>query len=172
MTDIFTPHELRFERLLDAPVATVWRWLVDPELRAKWFMAGPIDLRVGGSFGLTIAHDNLSDGDVPTPERYAKMQGHGWSETITRVEPERVLAFEWDNGDNGEVTITLTPEGERTRLSLVHSGIKDRSGAANFGGGWGSHLTVLERRLRGDAVPDFWALHATAEASAKAALAD
>ena len=70
MADRFTEHELRFERLLDAPVATVWRWIVEPELRARWFMAGPTDLRVGGGFGLTMDHDNLSDGDVPTPEKY------------------------------------------------------------------------------------------------------
>lgn len=53
---------------------------------------------------------------------------------------------------------------------LLHRGIQDRDGAINFAGGWASHLAVLERRLRGDAVPDFWALHAEAEARAKAAL--
>lgn len=168
--DTFTAHELRFERLLDAPVATVWAWLVEPELRARWFMAGPTDLRVGGNFGLSMNHDNLSDQKVPTPEKYRAHLGHSWSETITRLEPGRLLAIRWDDGENGEVTFTLTPEGERTRLVLLHSGIKNRDGAVNFGGGWGSHLAVLERRLRGDAVPDFWALHADAEAHAKAAL--
>lgn len=170
MADRITEHELRFERLLDAPVATVWRWLVEPELRAKWFMAGPTDLRVGGKFGLTMDHDNLSDGDVTTPEKYRDHIGHSWSETITQLEPERLLGISWDNGDNGEVTFTLEPEGDKTRLTLHHTGIKDRDGAANFAGGWGSHLAVLERRLRGDAVPNFWTLHAEAEARAKAAL--
>ena len=82
----------------------------------------------------------------------------------------RILAFEWDEGKYGEVTFTLAGEGERTRLTLVHSVIADRAGAISFGGGWGSHLTVLKRRLRGDALPDFWALHAEAKARARAAL--
>lgn len=170
MTDTITAHELRFERLLDAPVATVWAYLVDPDLRAKWFMGGPSDIRPGGTIGLAMEHNNLSDEVVPTPEKYRGYIGHSWTERVTRVEDGRLLAFSWDDGDNGEVTITLTPEGERTRLVLHHTGIKDGAGALNFAGGWGSHLAVLERRLRGERVPDFWALHAEAEAAAKAAL--
>jgi len=33
-----------------------------------------------------------------------------------------------------------------------------------------SHLAVLERRIRGEAVPDFWALHALAEETVGKAL--
>ena len=40
MTDTITPRQLRFERTLDAPIETVWRYLIEPELRAKWFMGG------------------------------------------------------------------------------------------------------------------------------------
>lgn len=170
MTDRMTTRELRFERLLDAPVSTVWRWLVEPELRARWFMAGADDLRPGGTIGLTMDHDNLSDVPVETPETYRPYVGHGWTERITRIEPERLLAFTWEGGEAGEVTISLTPEGERTRLVLVHGGLRGRPDALNFGGGWRSHLAVLERRLRGDPVPDFWALHSEAERSVAAAL--
>lgn len=170
MSDTILPDQLRFERVLDAPISTVWAYLVDPELRARWFMGGPSDIRLGGTIGLTMKHDALSDDDVPTPEKYRRHVGQSWSEQVTQIEPERLLAFEWDRGENGTVTITLAPEGERTRLVLVHSGIRDRAGAINFAGGWGSHLAVLERRLRGQAVPDFWALHAQAEARASAAL--
>jgi uncharacterized protein YndB with AHSA1/START domain len=170
-SDSISTQELRFERLLEAPIATVWRWLAEPELRARWFMADDgDDLRTGGRIGFAFAHERLSDGDVPTPEQYRAHVGSTWSETVTRCEPPHVLAFEWDGGAAGEVTITLSEAGERTRLVLVHSGLRGRDDAINFGGGWRSHLAVLERRLRGEAVPDFWALHAEAEAHAEHAL--
>lgn len=170
-TDRFTTRELRFERLLDAPIATVWRWLIEPDLRARWFMGGPTDARVGGALGLTMAHDNLSDGDAPAPERYRPYLGKSWSETITAIDPPHLLAFEWDGGSAGTVTIELSEEGDRTRLVLTHAGLRGRDDSVNFGGGWHAHLAVLERRLRGERVENFWTLHADAEARAKAALA-
>ena len=47
---------------------------------------------------------------------------------------------------------------------LTHTGLRGPGDALNFGGGWHSHLAVLERRIRGEGVEDFWALHAQAEA--------
>ena len=32
------PDTIRLERLLDAPVETVWRYLTEAELRSQWFM--------------------------------------------------------------------------------------------------------------------------------------
>lgn len=170
MHDTVTENELRFERLLDAPVETVWQWLVDPELRGRWFMPGKFEPHVGGAIGLTMDHDNLSDDDVPMPEKYAPYRGNSWEERILAIDPPRLLAFTWDEGKAGEVTIELAEEGERTRLVLTHRGIPDRAGAINFGGGWHSHLTVLEKRLAGKGVPDFWALHAESEAAIAKAL--
>jgi hypothetical protein len=34
------------------------------------------------------------------------------------------------------------------------------TGAQDFGSGWNSHLTVLQEKLAGRRVPNFWALHA------------
>lgn len=167
--DKVTEHELRFERLLDAPVATVWEYLVDPELRGRWFMGGTIDQRPGGEMEMIMAHDNLSDNDVPVPEKYAPYIGKRWTEKVIRIDPPHLLVISWDNGDSGEVTIELGDAGERTRLVLTHRGI-DREGALNFGGGWHSHLAALEKRLAGEGVPDFWALHAQSEKAIKQAL--
>lgn len=165
------PDGLRFERLLDAPIERVWQFLVDPQLRARWFMAGPTDLRVGGAFGMTMDHDRLSDAPAPTPERYRKMAGHSWAETITQLDPPHRLAFTWDDGAAGEVLFELSRAEGGTRLVLSHTGLRGAADAINFGGGWRSHLAVLERRIRGESVPDFWALHSEAEAAMRTALA-
>ena len=172
MTDTITAQQLRFDRVLDAPVDTVWRYLIDPELRARWFMGGATEAHVGGKFGLTFDHDTLSDGDAPMPEKYAKNVGHSWFETIKAIDPPRLLTFSWDKGEAGTVMIELTPiDDARTRLVLTHSRLRGADDARNFGGGWGAHLDVLERRIAGKRVENFWALHAEAEARAKAGLA-
>jgi uncharacterized protein YndB with AHSA1/START domain len=162
------PDAIRLERTLDAPVETVWRYLTEAELRRSWFMGGT-DATAGGEFELVIDHDNLSDEEVPYPESHAAYKGAVWTEKVVRFEPPRLLATTFQGGKNGTVTYELFADGERTRLVLTHSGITSGTGAADFGTGWNSHLTVLEERLAGRGVPNFWALHARSrEAVAKA----
>ncbi|MEA3080032.1 MAG: hypothetical protein QOF05_1440 [Sphingomonadales bacterium] len=163
------PDTIRLERLLDAPVETVWRYLTEAELRQRWFMGGT-DAKAGGEFDLVVDHDKLSDDEnVPYPESYAQFKGSVWSEKVLRFDPPRLLETTFQSGKNGTVTYELFADGERTRLVLTHSGIVSETGAQDFGGGWNSHLTVLEERLAGRGVKDFWALHARSrDAVAKA----
>ena len=160
---------IRLERTLDAPIDTVWRYLTEADLRRDWFMGGT-DATAGGEFDLKVDHDNLSDDkDVPYPESYAEFKGTVWSEKIIRFEPPRLLETTFQGGKNGTVTYELSAQGEKTRLVLTHSGIVSGTGAQDFGSGWNSHLTVLEERLAGRGVKDFWALHAKSrDAVAKA----
>jgi uncharacterized protein YndB with AHSA1/START domain len=153
------PDAIRLERTLDAPPQTVWRYLTEAELRGQWFMGGT-DARPGSEFDLLVDHDKLSDEDVPYPESYAAFKGAVWSEKVIRFEPPRLLETSFQSGKNGTVTYELFPDGERTRLVLTHSGIESGTGAQDFGSGWNSHLTVLQERLAGRSVRDFWALHA------------
>ena len=155
---------IRFERVLDAPVATVWRYLVDPKLRGEWFAGGATDAHAGGTIELIFDHDNLSADDVPYPEKMCRSKGAKAREKIIRFEPEHALAFSWDGGKEGVATFELFPDGERTRLVLTHSGISGPAGLANYGGGWHSHLAVLQTKLAGGEVRNFWALHAQSEA--------
>ena len=164
------PDTIRLERLLDAPVDTVWRYLTEAELRAQWFMGGT-DATGVGEFDLVIDHDKLSSDQVPYPEDYAKHKGATWSEKVVRFEPPRLLATTFQGGKNGVVTYELFPEGQRTRLVLTHSGITSGTGAQDFGSGWNSHLTVLEEKLAGRSVRNFWALHARSKEAVAKALA-
>ena len=162
------PDTIRLERLLDAPAETVWRYLTEAELRRQWFMGGT-DARPGSEFELLVDHDNLSDDEVPYPESYAASKGVRFSEKVIRFEPPHLLETTFQGGKNGTVTYELHPEGERTRLVLTHSGIASPVGAQDFGSGWNSHLTVLQERLAGRSVKNFWALHAQSrEAVARA----
>ena len=162
------PDTIRLERLLDAPVETVWRYLTEAELRSQWFMGGT-DATGVGEFELLIDHDKLSDEDVPYPDGYGEFKGARWTETVSRFEPPRLLETSFQGGKNGTVTYELSPEGAKTRLVLTHRGIVSPVGAQDFGSGWTSHLAVLEERLAGRGVRNFWELHARSrEAVAKA----
>lgn len=163
------PDTLRMERLLDAPVDTVWRWLVDPALRALWFAGGtPCDKP--GDFELVFDHDSLSSTPVPCPAEYQKHRGHKATERVLRVEPPHLLQYTWAGGKEGTVTFELFPSGTGTRLVLTHAGITGPVPFGNFSGGWLSHLSVLQTKLAGGTVPDFWALHARSTAKVKALL--
>jgi uncharacterized protein YndB with AHSA1/START domain len=162
------PDAIRLERLLDAPVETVWRYLTEAELRSQWFMGGT-HARADSEFELLVDHDNLSEEDVPYPESYAASKGIRFGEKVLRFDPPRLLETTFQGGKNGTVTYELFPESGKTRLVLTHGAIVSPVGAQDFGSGWTSHLAVLKERLAGRGVPNFWALHARSkEAVAKA----
>ncbi|MEG3181636.1 SRPBCC family protein [Sphingomonas sp. LT1P40] len=162
--DILSADTIRMERILDAPPATVWRYLAEASLRQQWF-AGGTDARAGAPVELVFDHDNLSADDVPYPEKYAKWKGGVGRETVVEYDPPHVLAISWDEGKEGTARFELFAEGaDKTRLVLIHSGITGPGPMANFGGGWHSHLAVLQGLLAGEPVRDFWALHAESEA--------
>src|SRR5262245_2444560 len=127
------PDTIRMERTLDAPVATVWRWLVEPELRAQWFAGGAIELREGGALTLDFDHDRLSADNVPYPPEYSCKKGIKSPEKIVRIDPPHLLAFTFQEGREGVATFELSDAGGgRTRLVLTHSGITGPAPMASF----------------------------------------
>jgi uncharacterized protein YndB with AHSA1/START domain len=153
------PDAIRLERLLDAPPETVWRYLTEAELRQQWFMGGT-DATDGGEFDLVVDHDKLSTDKVPYPPQNECYKGSVWSEKVTRFDPPRLLETTFQGGKNGIVTYELFADGHKTRLVLTHRGIVSGTGFQDFGGGWNSHLTVLQEKLAGRSVRNFWELHA------------
>ena len=164
------PDTIRLERVLNAPVETVWRYLTEAELRSQWFLGGT-DATPKSDFDLVVDHDKLSDNkNVEYPENYASSKGKVWSEKVLRFEPPRLLATTFQGGKNGQVTYELFAQGDQTRLVLTHRGIVSPVGSQDFGSGWTSHLAVLEARLAGRSVPNFWALHAQSREAVRKAL--
>lgn len=156
---------IRLERLLDAPPERVWEYLTKAELRRTWFMGGEDTPTAGGAFELFVDHDNLSDDDVPYPADYAASKGARMTENVLRNEPPRILETTFGSGKNGVVTYELEPEGDKTRLTITHRGIVSPTGIQDFGGGWNSHMIVLQERLANRGVHDFWALHRRSRAA-------
>lgn len=161
---------IRLERLLDAPVETVWRYLTQADLREQWFMGGT-DATSAGEFELLVDHDKLSSEKVAYPESYECFKGRIFKERVIRFEPPHLLETTFQGGDNGIVTYELSAHGPKTRLVLTHSRIASASGFQDFGAGWNSHLAVLEEKLAGRSVPDFWALHSKSRDAVARALA-
>jgi uncharacterized protein YndB with AHSA1/START domain len=127
-------RELRFERRLKQPPAKVWAALTDPERIMAWLYAKDVvvEPRVGGLYRL---HFTNSD--------------HRMDNVVTRFEPPTVFEHSFGAPDS-IVTWTLAPDGEGTRLTLVH-----RLEAAQHGmvlqtlSGWHDILVQLETRLDG-----------------------
>ena len=93
---------IRKEIVLPSPREEVWEALTDPERLEDWFANEvDLDLRPGG--GASFRWDNGE-------ERHA---------TVTEVEPERRLSFEWE--DEGEVEFTLADDVDGTRLIVVET---------------------------------------------------
>lgn len=160
---------IRLERVFDASAETVWRYLTQAELREQWFMGGT-DATAGGNFDLLVDHDKLSSEVVPCPDSYERFKGHVFHERVIRFEPPRLLETTFQGGENGIVTYELTEESGKTRLVLTHSKIASPSGFQDFGAGWNSHLSVLQEKLAGRSVRDFWALHSKSREAVASAL--
>ncbi|MGH3001096.1 MAG: SRPBCC family protein [Gaiellaceae bacterium] len=93
---------IRKEIVLPAPRDEVWEALTEAGRLEDWFANHvDLDLRPGG--GLSF---RWSNGE----ERHA---------TVTDVDPERRLAFEWD--EEGTVEFTLADDADGTRLTVVET---------------------------------------------------
>ena len=90
------------EIVLPSPRQEVWEALTEPERLEDWFANDvDLDLRPGGG-----ARFRWSNGE----ERRA---------VVIEVEPERRLAFEWE--DEGLVEFTLADDDGGTRLTVVET---------------------------------------------------
>ena len=162
------PAAVRLERLLPGPIERVWAYLTESDKRATWFASGVFDLRVGGKADLHFDHSNISS--EKTPDEY-KSKKSDWSETITRLEPPRLLSYTFGPaGPESEVTFELESRGKNVMLVVTHRRIVDRKTMVGVGGGWDAHVGILADRLNGVEPRPFWSTHAKLKSEYEAAL--
>jgi len=133
--------ELVITRIFNAPRALVWRAWTDPAHLVHWW--GPrgftlpaceVDLRPGGAYRF---HMRGPDGD------------DHWMQGVFRevVEPERLaLAGCWTEADGTPrspqtlVAVTFEEQGERTKITLRHTGFESVAACDEHRIGWNSSL--------------------------------
>ncbi|MVA76102.1 hypothetical protein GC722_08715 [Auraticoccus sp. F435] len=113
------------------PAEEVWHALTDPERLPRWFMPVSGDLRPGGRF---------------------QLEGNAGGEVLG-CEPPRRLSITWEFGEVVSwVDVTLTEDGGRTVLELVHTSPSEddhtrRYGPGAAGVGWDLSLMGLSLHL-------------------------
>ena len=131
-------------RVLDAPRNVVWRAWTEPEQLAQWW--GPkgistpletieLDLRPGGVFRLTMVAD-ATGAEFPTDMEFREV-----------VEPERIV-FGWEAQRGlgaGEVTITFTDLGDRTKMTTHFVGWQTDEIERASKEGWRTQLEKLDQ---------------------------
>jgi uncharacterized protein YndB with AHSA1/START domain len=163
------PSTIHFERLLPGPIERVWAYLTESKKRATWLAGGEFDLRVGGKIELIFHNDTLTEETAPTGTAGGGMKK--FEGKITRLEPLRLLAHTWKWGESdSDVVYELEPRGKDVLLTIHHR--LPEAGGLNLGvgGGWATHVGILEDQLNGVKPRPFWTTHAREMKEFEAAL--
>ena len=126
---------IKKEIVINAPIAKVWEHITDPKKIAGWFRPNTFEARVGAA--ITIDCQTGDDHIVGV---------------VKEVVPLKKLVYTFKSDHTSVetiVTITITQEGEGTRLTLVHTGWDrlppgEQSVSDTVDSGWGQYLTNLQ----------------------------
>lgn len=133
------------EIVIDATPETIWPFLTEPDRHVEWDGTEPeLDARPGGIYRVLVAGQHQAAGEyveVVPGEKVAFT--FGWEQEGNTITPGSTT-----------VVITLHPEGEKTRLRLVHSGLPDDA-ISDHTVGWDHYLGRLAIAASGgDPGPD------------------
>jgi uncharacterized protein YndB with AHSA1/START domain len=127
------------ERSFNAPVALVWKALTDVDQMRQWYFdLKEFKAEVGFEFEFAVEHEGNSYHHLCR---------------VTEVVPQKKIAYTWRyKGQPGDslVTIELSPDGDKTRLKLTHTGIETfpqtpAYARKNFEAGW---TTIIGTELK------------------------
>ena len=130
---------VRMEDRFETDIDDVWSALTEPDRLARWYGEVEGDLRPGGEYR-------------------ARLFASGWEGTgrIEACEPQRRLLVEIegaDDGEQGEIEVTLTPDGSQTLVVWEERGMPLDLIAA-YGAGIQIHVEDLGDHLAGQARRD------------------
>jgi len=137
--------ELEREIIIDASPETIFEYLTIPAKHAEWNGTKvELDPRPGGIYRVLMGDEHQAAGEF-----------------VEVVPNERVVyTFGWDQPDHPipagstVVEIGLIPEGDKTRVRLVHRGLP-ADAVADHAGGWDHYLGRLALAATGtDPGPD------------------
>ncbi|MDG0866188.1 SRPBCC family protein [Candidatus Lucifugimonas marina] len=129
---------------IEAPAATVFKYLIDPDLMCTWMgQACVFEPFEGGEYRCEINENIVAGGKV-----------------LEVVQDEKIVyTFGWEGGENpvtvgsSRVEITLEESGGSTLVNLFHSELV--AAVEEHGGGWDHYLARLAiAAAGGDAGPD------------------
>ncbi len=150
---------LEFRRTFATSAENLWAYIVDPELRKKWFCSGATDDYVGGTIIFEFDHSQLSDRD-PSNQPDAD---NGFAGEIVEYDPPNKIVFTWPEipGVSGtKVAITLTQLNENeVELRLVHFEVATGDYRDGVTVGWHTHLDLLSDLINRRERRDFWKRH-------------
>jgi len=136
------PETVVIERILNAPVAVVWKAISNVEDMRKWYFGlESFKAEKGFRFEFTAGADDV---------QYKHLC------EVTEAVPEKLLAYSWKyDGYPGSSLVTweLEAQGDKTVLRIIHTGLE--SFAANgvhfapqsFSGGWTHFADALKAYL-------------------------
>ncbi|MGI9120995.1 MAG: SRPBCC family protein [Acidimicrobiales bacterium] len=137
--------ELVREIVIDATPETIWPFLTEPGRHVEWDgTVAEIDARTGGIYRVFVAGQFQSAGKYIEVVRNEKVVfTFGWEQEGNPIKPGSTT-----------VEITLQPEGGKTRVRLVHSGLPGDA-VEDHGNGWAHYLERLAVCVTGgDPGPD------------------
>ena len=137
--------ELIREIVIDATPETIWPYLVEPDKHVEWLgTVADIDPRPGGAYRVLVGGRNQSAGEYVEVVLHEKVAfTFGWEQEGNPITP-----------GSSTVEITLQPEGDKTRVRLVHRGFPV-VGVSDHSRGWDHYLGGLDLAATGrDAGPD------------------
>jgi uncharacterized protein YndB with AHSA1/START domain len=125
--------ELVREIVIDATPETIWPFLTEPEMHKQWMgTVVEIDPRPGGTYRVLVAGEHQSSAEFIEVVPNEKLTyTFGWEQEGNPITPGSTI-----------VELTLQPEGDKTRVRLVHRGLP-ADAVGDHEHGWTRYLDRL-----------------------------